>query len=597
MGAPVVGAAVMCGSAHAGSGSANLTVTFTIAHAAGGSLAIAAAWDGNATTTTIGPDSSGNVYLIGTEVPANQGRLNTYYCPNAAPVPIGGTVTLTLSKSGNNKMMAVHSLPAAPAFDQEAGSFGTGLKPLVTSGPLAQLSNEIALEATWENLGASDSGYIEDTNSTALFAVNQVGALRTAYRLLSAADPVSYSPTLGVSNNWAAKILLFRGVSPKRRIITRFRGPGIAIPPPSPVLIGYQASTKEVDDQIDPIWITQAHNIGARTFRIGDNNTTPTLATAITIRDQALAANLTLQINFKNRPKDDALKQSVPAADRTIYQAQIASQLDVYAPAIQPENGGVISIENECNGAGPGANFQTQGIVPAALIPGQAYGQLEAQCMTVAQATYDAYRNMLNAAVDVCHSTGAYIGQGRKYMIADCGISSTGFCRLRWLNLWEGGDYASADAYLALITEGGDFITGDLPNSVNPNRPIFANNPQALINLQISGLILNGAASSGIDYFNVHLFWSSPIIGAQIDAIKWARSVTGLPLVMTAVGQKSTDTPTSAAIGGVAASVRPHIFSIFGASNSSSSFPFADPVTGALNSRGVALKAVLDTIT
>lgn len=669
----------------------SLTLTALVATPVGGTIVLFATWDGNGTTVpngsnplVIGPDSNGNLYIIGGECPGTGGRLNGYYCLNSNGLPIGGTVPLNLSKNSNNFVLSGRYFTGAVALDRETDngaqdSVGFGTQPSVHTGTLSQPGNCIALACNWADQGAADVAYSEDPNFATEYNILSTSAHRTASNFpVSTRAPVYYGPQYGVANNWAAKVFVFRGAALPiipRRLSSRWRGTGAKAVVKPPIIYGYQAS--------DANAAVAYQNLGVTNFRQGvnpnDSQSSPPPGYQATINQfLALPTPCTsFTLNFKNRPPPKAVasatwsagvvtlvttaphgwigstnvvvagctpsayntntapmpvvgtitgpstltypvasdpgpltvvgtinlsNQSVPPVDLAVYQQQIAFWIDFHRQVLTGP-GAVITIENECNGAGPGADFMTQGIIPPPFTSGT-YAAYAAACQAVSNVTYGAYRQMLLAAIDVCHSTGRYApglglniradGSPRPiYRVGDCGLSGTGHARIYRQYLWNAGDWLTADEYLGILSPGPKgSLPNDLPNSGSPNTPVLGDNPAGLINMQIGSLIIAGARSTGQDDFNLHLFWSDPDIAIHTDACSWARDNAGLPMIMTACGQKSPSPDVTRAIGGLFQRVRPRIASIFGATTSQSSYAYAN-TDGSLNSLGQIMAGII----
>ena len=217
-------------------GGLTCTIT-TLADAPAGSTIVvfsAEAANGNPNTIT---DSAGNTYTtIHTTTDGANIALRAWTCePSGADLPAGSTITSTWGSALPAKLLAAYAIGGVVAFDQEVTAtpvVSTGIS--VTSAPLAQAGNEIAVFACVEANGQADGTYLEADGFTTLDTVYQSAGLNTAVLATNNASPIVYDPGVGVSNSLIALGLIFRGAPqppPIRRMVARLRGTPIARPP------------------------------------------------------------------------------------------------------------------------------------------------------------------------------------------------------------------------------------------------------------------------------------------------------------------------------------------------------------------------------
>lgn len=272
-----------------------------------------------------------------------------------------------------------------------------------------------------------------------------------------------------------------------------------------------------------PEFLRLGRNLGVQYQRLTVNNTAGALigaSQAAAIREAGMGINLVLN-NASTIP-------STPPTNIPVYQSQLAAILDNIKPDL-------VNIQIEIDA---GVFYQSQA-TPAD--------------------TAAAYLAQLAAAADVCHSTGAYAGQNRHYLLGDSGISSSGTNFAYWNYLWGLGDHGpgnAADVFKAVAfvgpsqgTDGTD-ARDQVPDADHPTRGIFATAGEAdrLTQLTLVGLLLAGLKATGIDYINIHAFWYFEDFTQKRLAIQWVIDTVGLPAMTNAWGQRDRDPQTTRAM-------------------------------------------------
>lgn len=313
-------------------------------------------------------------------------------------------------------------------------------------------------------------------------------------------------------------------------------------------------------------YIAAAHNMNTPTFRLGWNDAvwdyTPLLKYVHEV--SSTIPPIKLAPNIKHRPnggnEDSVL---VPLEDIPAYQAKLATIFDAFAPVLD-----ILSIENEVNGGEFGAHdFLPE---PIGFGASQAkYDEYIAAITAVAVYFRDAYYLMLRAAVDVAHSTGDYAGQGRNMLIADAGVSSSGMS-------------VAYDYHIFLTTGEGESLRG---------------NPREAYNAIMSTLLFEGAASTGVDFLNVHFFVKADdeLFPTQQAALAYVRSLTTLPIAMLAIGQKNDVVEDVTLLGQLIIDNVPARASVFSGLAANTAYPYVN-AQGERNELGMALSAIIASV-
>ncbi|MBA3811686.1 MAG: hypothetical protein H0X27_08620 [Caulobacteraceae bacterium] len=507
-----IGTPIALGSANAASGSLTLNLTTTADSPAGATIVVFIA-SGNTATINSVTDVAGNTYTAGNSLSSGSTKQNIYYCINALALLTGGTITGTWAAATGSKMLGATSVSGVLGKDQEpVGTTGTGTAPAITSDVLG-LSGEIIFAQAVAVGGAGDA-FTEDAAFTTAGSAANGSAMHWAYKASADLFPVAYGPSLGTSRVWGAKMLALKGAA-----VVPPGSKGAATTPK----FGIFCSGDE--------YLRLGRNLGVQYQRMNVNNTAGANIgsdQAAAIRDLGIGINLILN--------NAATTPSSPPADIPTYQSQVAAILDNIRPDL-------VNIQIEIDA---GVFYQSQ---------------------ATAAATATAYLAQLKAAADVCHSTGAYVGQNRHYLIGDSGISSSGTNFAYWNYLWGLGDHSpgnAADVFKAVGLIGpsqgvdGTDARDQVPDAANPTRGIFATAGQAdrLTQLTLVNLLLSGLKATGIDYINVHAFWYFNDFSLKQDAVQWVIDTVGLPAMTNAWGQRDRDPQTTRAMYAAARKLR-----------------------------------------
>jgi hypothetical protein len=194
---------------------ANTVQITTGANASAGSTIIIAAGatvGANAPQSVV--DDAGNSYTLGTAAGSGSVKLRFAWCFYCAALPSGSHITITYATTNTNPRLAaaisvtgLNNLDLDGAGATGTGGGGAGSLATITTGTLGQAS-ELIIAATDINTGASDtfteaSGF--NSNTSALSG----GALRWAYKIVSATTAVAYTPTLATSRAWSVQYETF----------------------------------------------------------------------------------------------------------------------------------------------------------------------------------------------------------------------------------------------------------------------------------------------------------------------------------------------------------------------------------------------------
>ena len=227
----------------------------------------------------------------------------------------------------------------------------------------------------------------------------------------------------------------------------------------------------------------------------------------------AQAAGYRLNIQFNNlAPSPDSRARSGPVTDDAAYERALAADLDATHPRL-------VTIQNEEDG------------------------------LQFWNGTPQDYLRELADAVRVAHAKG--------YEISNGGLSAGAVKLAFWHHLWTSGQRAAADAFARSSLGPGVFrvgsITGDLPSSADPGRPILSHTPLIRNKLARVETLIAGYRATGIDYINFHWYESGP---DDLRAVAtWLSQTTGLPAICNEMGQDSNSPATVDALLGMSESL------------------------------------------
>jgi hypothetical protein len=154
-------------------------------------------------------DDAGNVYTLGTVANlGNATRLRFGWCFYCLALASGNHVTVTYAATNTNpKLAAAISVTGLNNLDLDGGAGasgtgggGSGSLATITTGTMGQPA-ELVIAGTSINSGASDS-FTEASGFNSNTSALSGGALRWAYKIVSATTAVTYAPTLGTSRQW-----------------------------------------------------------------------------------------------------------------------------------------------------------------------------------------------------------------------------------------------------------------------------------------------------------------------------------------------------------------------------------------------------------
>jgi hypothetical protein len=179
-----------------------------------GSLTLVAVFVNNTNISGV-TDSAGNSYVA---CPARFGDVALYYAINAADLPIGGTITLTLAAS-NKVNMSVVSVPGVRATSPTdiCGTGVTGTGSGTISGPsTGTLNAEPELVIGVIAIASDTADTFTEAGWNPLLKATGTGApgmIQWGYQVVTSTTSLTYSPTLGTSRTWWANVASFVGAS------------------------------------------------------------------------------------------------------------------------------------------------------------------------------------------------------------------------------------------------------------------------------------------------------------------------------------------------------------------------------------------------
>lgn len=214
-----IGAPVVIGSGVVATGNTSQTIT-TTADAPAGTTIIVFLGPGihsspAHTVSAVGPDSAGNTYTIAalTNSVASSATDPIYVAytdaQNTVDLPIGGTIPITYSTSGNPKQAiacSVSGLALTTTLDLAGFNPGGGAvfhtASTTTSWSMAGAALSQAIELLFVcaiiETGNSDS-YTEDGGYTVLASAGSTNVLRVAYAITASTPAKSWNPTIGTA--------------------------------------------------------------------------------------------------------------------------------------------------------------------------------------------------------------------------------------------------------------------------------------------------------------------------------------------------------------------------------------------------------------
>lgn len=515
-------------------------------------------------------DSAGNVYLAGDRRSGTGYAIDSFVCVNALALPIGGTITPTWdAASTQRKFLAAIAVTGVASIEGAAvGNKGTSDSPTAQLGGIST-GAAIVYAAAFRSGGASGV-FTDDVNFATDQTVLNNSALYVSEFAAKDQSAVYYGPGFDASADWATQIVALLGQNPGPPSLCAV--PGLD-PPTVDIQFGYQQSPTSLG-------LITCALLGVKEYRIGINNTldysAPTTPDAIDLLATVAACNaagVKIIPDIKNNPPGLPGGYSGTApADLGAYAQQLNDILDILGDQVA-----MVCIENEVNG-----NYVPVGTLPAA---GGDYATYYAAVKQVVDDTAAAYFGQLRTAGEVCAARGV--------PVTHSGVSDTGITRAYALALIASGDLASATQFINTTSRGNKgIIANDLPNLDNPDRPVFANNPDALYGALLSTTLIEQGAANGAQFMNAHVFWSLPDICWEYKAIAWARDTSGLALVLTATGQKTADPAATMAITQLMRLLQPVRMSFFGALNSARAFSYAN-ADGSLTAIGVIVRTAI----
>ncbi|MGC4192642.1 MAG: hypothetical protein QM589_15985 [Thermomicrobiales bacterium] len=244
----------------------------------------------------------------------------------------------------------------------------------------------------------------------------------------------------------------------------------------------------------DRIGLAQSLHVGAIRTTVSNADFSPATAR------QYIEIGLNVVLTIVNDPELSAGNPSVPVTDLAPYRRQLQQVFDAFPTGVP-----VVAIENE-----PEAPKFFSG-------------------------TADQYLAELQAATTVAHANGIKVTNG--------GLTGIPAAFLTWLDLWNSGDHAAADAFVQEMNgvgrPGGNQLLAQLPTSADPTRPIPSSSQ-----IDFAKQTVEAYATMDIDYVNLHWYQAGTSTAGLERVIAYLGRVTGKPVMSNEFGQLDDEPST-----------------------------------------------------
>lgn len=212
-----IGTPLLLGSHNSAAATTNALTTATNDCPVGSLIVVFAAYSTVADTVSGVTDSAGNTYVVLDNFVGTGIGVAICYCVNSAfDLPVGGTITVTFGGATASSISAVTVPNAATASPVDKHAItDSGLAATTTNamstGVLAQADSIIF------NLVGTAAGPGVTTASAGFTKIAGLSGTPTVfpeYKIVASTVSTSCTPTWGTANNYAADMVVFKGVSP-----------------------------------------------------------------------------------------------------------------------------------------------------------------------------------------------------------------------------------------------------------------------------------------------------------------------------------------------------------------------------------------------
>lgn len=190
------------GTVETPTGATNLTLTTVAAAAIGDIVYVVIGTTAAGVFPASFTDSAGNTYnATGSQLTGLGGgaaNAATFWAKLTAALPLGGTIQPGIA---HTLMIGASRLFGGLSLQQTQALTGAGLNPTITTGAFTQYENFVFVVCLEQN-GATDTGYVEDSNITNDAIMAETDSLRWGWTVAVGNNAASFGPSFGSQTHW-----------------------------------------------------------------------------------------------------------------------------------------------------------------------------------------------------------------------------------------------------------------------------------------------------------------------------------------------------------------------------------------------------------